>query len=166
MADAKDRYILHLEHAFAMENALVDHLASRASEVDMPDVKLRIQQHQKETMGHRETVRGILTALGREAGDAKANVQPPITPSMIGKVKTAIEAEKLDREIMKGIADYSVEHYEAGIYKGLGEMARDLGYIEHAQKFSVIKEQEEEMARYLENTLPKIVDQAFSGKAA
>ena len=157
----QERYILHLNHALAMESALVDHLDKRANEVPAQDVRQRILQHRDETIQHREAVRKIIESLHGEPTSTKANVQPPVTPGMLGKVMTALEAEKEDRLLLDSLADYSVENYEAGVYQTLAYIARNLGYAEHANRFDAIRQQEESMASFISQAAPGAVNLAF-----
>src|SRR5690348_26553 len=100
----QDRYILHLNHALAMEVALIDHLEKRAAAVPHAHVRDRLLQHRDETRAHAATVRGIIESLEGEPTSTKAVVQPPITPSMLGKVMTALESEKSDRLLSEDLA--------------------------------------------------------------
>lgn len=156
-----DRYLLHLNHALAMESALVDHLEKRAAEV--PDAKLRerILQHRDETMQHRETVRDCIHGIGGEASSSRAVVQPPIVPGLVGKMMTALESEKEDKLLTQDLADYAVEHYESALYSGLALIARNLGYPQHSARFHAIREQERAMADYIAAHQPAGIEQAF-----
>lgn len=157
----QERYILHLNHALAMESALVDHLEKRANEIPVQEVRQRILQHRDETVQHRDTVRGIIESLSGEPTSTKANIQPPVTPGMLGKVITALEAEKEDRMLLETLADYSVEHYEAGAYMALAQIARNLGHPDHASRFDTIRQQEESMAAFLGKAAPHAIDTIF-----
>ena len=156
-----DRYLLHLNHALSMEAALVDHLEERAREVEAPKIKQRIQDHRTQTMDHRDTVKGIIQSLGGQPTAAKSNVQPPITPGVVGKVREAIEAERPDQALAKALADCAVEHYEAATYLALGEIARNVNHAEHVPEFDRIRQEEEEMAQFVLNAVPEVVEQAF-----
>ncbi len=157
----KDRYLLHLNHALAMESALVDHLQQRARAVPLAAARVRLEQHHRETLEHRDRVRAIIQSLGGDPTPGKANVQPPITPGLLGKMVKALEAEKSDQALMEALADYAVENYEAGLYMALGLMAENLGLMEHIRDFDRIREQEEAMARFLSASTPELVNYAF-----
>lgn len=156
-----ERYLLHLNHALSMENALVDHLQERAREVEAPKIKQRIQDHRTQTMDHRDTVKRIIQSLGGQPTVTKSSVQPPITPGVVGKVREAIEAERADQALAKALADYAVEHFEAATYVALGEIARNLNHPEHVQEFDRIRQEEEEMAQFVLNAIPDAAEQAF-----
>lgn len=163
-----ERYILHLNHALAMEHALVDHLEKRAAAAAHPQTRQRLLQHRDETVQHRNTLREIITALQGEPTATKAVVQPPITPGIVGKVMTALESEKEDRMLMEDLADYSIEHYEAGLYSALILVARNLGYPQHASQFEIIRQQERDMADFIAHSQPAAIREAFPpvGRAA
>lgn len=156
-----DRYILHLNHALAMENALVDHLEKRAAAVPKPDVRQRLLQHRDETIQHRETVRDCIHSLAGEPTITKANVQAPITPGIVGKVMTALESEKEDKLLMEDLADFAVENYEEALYAGLSLIARNVGYPHHATRFEDIRKQERAMADFIAAHQPDGVREAF-----
>ncbi|MGH9488354.1 MAG: DUF892 family protein [Terriglobales bacterium] len=156
-----DRYILHLNHALAMESALVDHLEKRAASVSKPEVRQRLLQHRDETIQHRESVRDCIGALSGEPTPTKATVQPAIAPGLLGKVMTALESEKEDKVLMEVLADYAVEHYEEGLYSGLILIARNLGYPQHATRFESIRQQERAMADFIASHQPDAVREAF-----
>jgi ferritin-like metal-binding protein YciE len=156
-----DRYILHLNHALAMEAALVDHLEKRAQAVSNPEVRQRILQHRDETLQHRDTVQEIIKSVNGEPTTTKAVVQPPITPGILGKVMTALESEKEDRLLSEDLADFAVEHYEAGLYSALMLIARNVGYPQHASRFEIIRQQEQDMADFIESGQPTAIREAF-----
>lgn len=156
-----DRYVLHLNQALAMESALVDHLEKRAAAVPDAVVRERILLHREETMQHRETVRDCIQAVGGEPTATRAVVQSPIVPGLIGKVMTALESEKEDKLLLENLADYAVEHYEAALYGGLGLIARNVGYPQHAARFQQIREQERAMADFIAARQAPSIEQAF-----
>ena len=157
----QERYILHLNHALAMESALIDYLERRSHEVSVQDVRHQILQHRDETVRHRDTVREIIQSLGGEPTSTKANIQPPVTPGMLGKVLTALESEKEDRMLLESMADFSVAHYEAGLYQALALIARNLGFEGHAGRFDAIRQQEESMAGFISKSMPQAINTAF-----
>lgn len=157
----QDRYILHLNHALAMESALIDHLEKRAAAAPHPHVRDKLLLHREQTREHAHRVRAIIQSLSGEPTATKAVVQPPITPSMLGKVMTALESEKADHLLSEDLADYAVEHYEAALYSGLALIARNLGFPEHASQFELIRKQELEMAEFIAAGQPDAIREAF-----
>lgn len=157
----QDRYLLQLNRALAMESALVDHLEKRAQEINSPKIKERVEQHRGETIEHRETVRGVIQSLGGQPTSGKASVQSPISPGLIGTVKSALEGEKEDKALSQTLADYSVEEFEAALYLVLAQIARNLGHSDHAPLFDRIRREEQGMAEFLASCGPEVVDEAF-----
>lgn len=160
-ASEHGRYVLHLNHALAMERALVDHLEKRAAAAPHPSVRQRVLQHRDETIQHRETVREVIASLHGEPTPTKAVVQSPITAGIVGKVMTALESEKEDRVLAEDLADYAVEQYEAALYSALILIARNLGYAQHAAKFEAMRQQERAMAEFIVAGQPAAVREAF-----
>lgn len=157
----QERYILHLNHALAMESALIEHLEKRAQQVSQPAARQRIQQHRQETSGHRERLRSLAQSLGATPTTSQAGVQPPISPSLTGRFKGALEGEKEDQLLLEALADYAVENYESALYQALARMAENLGFESHIPEFEAIREEEEEMARWIAAHEPDMVDEAF-----
>ena len=157
----QDRYILHLNQALAMESALVDHLEKRAGAVPHIQVREKLLHHREQTREHAQKVRAIIQSLAGEPTATKSVVQSSITPSVLGKVMTALESEKADRLLAEDLADYAVENYEAAVYSGLANIARNLGFPEHASQFELIRKQELEMAEFIAAAQPGAIREAF-----
>ncbi|HWG36582.1 MAG TPA: DUF892 family protein [Terriglobales bacterium] len=156
-----ERYILHLNSALAMESALVDHLDERADAVTDTRARQRILQHRDETLQHRATVKDIIVELNGDPTFTKAVVQSPVTPDFVGRVMTGLESENEDRQLREDLADFALENYEAALYSSLALIARNLGYPEHVAKFEAIRNQEQDMADFIESNQPAMVRQAF-----
>ncbi|HUX65883.1 MAG TPA: DUF892 family protein [Terriglobales bacterium] len=156
-----DRYLLHLNHALAMENALLDHLEKRAAATAEPQAQQRLRRHREETAQHADSLRDIIGALGGEPTTAKAVVQSPVSAGLVGKMISALEGGKEDRQLDDGLADYAIESYEAALYSALLLIARNLGYPQHAARFDAIRQQERDLADYLAAALPAAIRQAF-----
>lgn len=156
-----DRYLLHLNHALAMENALVDHLDKRAAAVTDPQAKQRLRRHRDETVQHADSLRDIIVSLKGEPTSAKAVVQSPIAAGLVGKMMSALESGKEDRQLEESLADYAIESYEAAVYSALLLIARNLGYPQHAARFDAIRQQERDLADFLSATLPAAIRETF-----
>lgn len=157
----KDRYILHLNHALAMEAALVDHLEKRAAEARVPAVRQKRLDHRAQTVEHRDALRNLIVAMDGTPTATHASIQPPVAPGLVGKVMTALESEKEDKLLMQDLADYSVEHFEAALYRALILIARNLGYSDHAATFESIRRQELDMAEFITTQQPDSIQSAF-----
>lgn len=157
-----DRYVLHLNHALAMEAALVDHLARRAAEIDDPDIKERFEHHRQETVEHKQTVRRRIEALQADLVPSQARVQPPIV-SGVPSSSSSSPAE--DKKLMEAMADYAVESYEAAVYAALAQIARSVGHADDAPDFDRIRRQEISMASFLAECQPALVRAAFPSAA-
>lgn len=156
-----DRYTMHLNHALAMESALVGYLEKRAAAAHQPELKQRLQAHRDETVRHRETMRELILSLHAEPTPAGASVQAPIAHSLVGKMLTALESETEDRLLEDTLTLYAVEQYEEAVYSALALAARSLGYADHAARFDAIRQQERSTADFLANHLPALVREAF-----
>ncbi len=160
-----DRYVMHLNHALAMEAALVDHLEKRAAAVHQPELKQRLLAHRDESVQHRNALHDIVTSLRAEPTTAAASVQPPVATGLAGRVLAALQSEAEDRLLDDSLADYALEQYEAALYGALTQIARNLGYGAHAGRFEAIRQQERAMAEFLATHQPAIVREAFPPEA-
>ena len=159
--DEQHRYLMHLNDALAMENALVGHLEKRVKSLPSAIARQRVGQHLQETQYHRDLVKQLITALGSTPTTARSHVQAPIAPSLAGKVVDALQAEKGDVLLLDSLADFAVEKFEAAIYQTLALIARRLGHQEHAAQFDRIRQQEEAMATFLWEQQATLVNEAF-----
>jgi len=157
----QQRYVLHLNHALAMESAIVDLLEKRINDISEPELRQRFLQHRDETIRHRDTVRSIIESLGEEPTSSRVNLQSPVAPGMLGKIMTALESEKEDRLLLQALADYSLACFEVGVYLTLGRMAANLGFPEHVSRFDTIRRQEEGMTEFIKDAFQQAVNTAF-----
>jgi ferritin-like metal-binding protein YciE len=160
-----DRYVMHLNHALAMESALSGYLDKRAAAAHQPELKQRLHAHRDETVRHRESVRELIVALRGEPTLTSASVQAPITRSLAGRMLTALESEAEDRLLEDMLTLYAVERYEDALYSALALAARNLGYTDHAARFDAIRAEENSTADFLAHHLPAVVREAFPPEA-
>jgi len=71
-----------------------------------------------------------------------------------------------DELVKNGIADYATEYFEMASYKALITAAQELGDQESVRTFQEILRDEEEMANWLNQQLPTIVQETMREEAA
>jgi ferritin-like metal-binding protein YciE len=158
----KDTLIGWLNDAYALERNLENVLENHAKDAkDYPQVQTRIQQHLEETRRHAELVKGLVEQLGGSTSSVKTAM------GKVGGMFAGMSTGAFPDELVKnGLADYASEHFEIASYRALIEGARALGETEVARVCEQILRDEQEMARWLEQSLPMLVREYLGQGAA
>jgi ferritin-like metal-binding protein YciE len=159
MAHQKEILIGWLNDAFAMEKGLVQVLENHASDVkDRPEMYRKIAEHLEKTKLHAERVRDCVERLGGSTSSVKTALG-----TVSGFIHGRTTGAAPDELVKNALGDYASEHLEIASYKALIVAARALGEAEVARICEDILRDEEDMARWLEQQLPTIV-QEFLGQ--
>lgn len=159
MAHQKETLISWLNDAFAMEKGLVQVLENHASDVkDRPEMYRKIAEHLEKTKLHAERVRDCVERLGGSTSSVKT-AMGTVSGFIHGRT-TGVAPDEL---VKNALGDYASEHLEIASYKALIVAASALGEAEVARVCEDILRDEEDMARWLEQQLPTIV-QEFLGQ--
>lgn len=158
----KDLLISWLNDAYSMENGLIPVLRDHANDFrDMVEVKSRLEHHAEETQEHANMVKGCIERLGGDVSSLKSAVG-----TIMGHVSGMSNKMFGDKEIKDTLSDFSSEHMEIASYKALITAAREYGDIETANICERILASEEDMASWLDDHLPKIVQHTFTIQAS
>jgi ferritin-like metal-binding protein YciE len=153
MAQNNDLMLAWLNDAHAMENALIPILENHAGDAENhPDVRARIERHVEETRRHAELVKGCIERLGEEPSAAKTTLG-----GMVGAMQSVATGPFQDELVKNALSDYAVEHFEIAAYRALIAGARATGDEETARTCEQILRDEEDMARFLGDSLPATV---------
>ncbi len=159
MAHQKETLISWLNDAFAMEKGLVQVLENHASDVkDRPEMYRKIAEHLEKTKLHAERVRDCVERLGGSTSSVKTAMG-----TVSGFIHGRTTGAAPDELVKNALGDYAAEHMEIACYKALIVAARALGEAEVARVCEDILRDEEDMARWLDQQLPTIV-QEFLGQ--
>lgn len=149
-----------LKDAYSMEIGLVPVLENHAKDAkDNPQLRARIEQHVLETRRHADLVKGCLERLGEKPNAIKSAVG-----KVTGVVTSAITAPFEDDIVKNGLADFATENFELASYKALAHAAQRDGDMETASVCQQIMQDEKNMAMYLDQALPTVVEQAMRKK--
>lgn len=144
-----------LNDAYSIENALIHVLERHAKEAkDHPQLQTGLDDHLAQTRHHAELVAGRITALGGEPSAHKGFLDGVIAP--VQKLFSGTEDEK--GALANTISDYAAENFEIATYHALITAAEDTGDTETARVCRDILSQEQEMARWLDEQLPSLVE--------
>lgn len=157
-----DLVMAWLNNAYSMENGLVQTLQGHAKDAtDFPQIQARIQQHTEETRRHADLVRGCIQRLGGSTSGLKSGMG-----TIMGKAQGVATRPAPDSVVKNALADSAAEQLEISSYKALSAAAQDLGDQETRSVCQRILQEEEDMARFLNQNLPSLVSQTMSAMPA
>jgi len=157
-----DLVIAWLDNAYAMETGLVHTLQSHAKDAqDFPQLQAKILQHVEETRRHAGLVRACVVRLGGSTSGLKSGMA-----TAAGKVQGVAMRPAQDKVVKNTLADSSAEQMEISSYQALIAAAQDLGDQETVAMCQQILQDEEGMARFLDQQLPNVVSQTMSAMPA
>lgn len=148
----QELFVTWLNDAHAMENVVATALKDQVALAEgHPDVQGAIERHLEATHRHMEILEGCLEELGESSSGMKDTMA-----KMGGKMQSMMQAGSGDTLIKAALNDYSAEHMEIASYESLIVAANDLGHTGIASKLQGILEDEKQMARWLEEQIPKL----------
>ncbi len=157
-----DLVIAWLDNAYAMETGLVHTLQGHAKDAqDFPQLQARIQQHVEETRRHADLVRACVVRLGGSTSGLKSGMA-----TAAGKARGVAMRPAQDKVVKNALADSAAEQMEISSYQALIAAAQDLGDQETVAMCQQILQDEEGMARFLDQNLPAVVSQTMSAMPA
>ena len=153
----KDLVIAWLNDAHGMENALVQILEHQIKDAkDYPQVQAKLQQHLEQTRRHAELVKGCVENLGGKTSTMKTGMA-----TLFGQMQALSTGAAKDEMVKNALADYAAENFEIASYTALIRAAEDLNDQQTAAVCQQIRQEEEEMARWLQQNLPALVQQTL-----
>ncbi len=146
-----------LKDAYGMEMALVPVLENHARDAkDYPDFAQRIQEHADQTRHHAELVKQCLNRLGEQPSAVKS-----MLGDMTGLMQSVATGPFKDELVKNGISDYAAENFEIACYNALIAAAQELGDPETVRVCEQIRDEELEMADWLDEHLPVAVHETI-----
>ena len=153
--------IAWLNDAYAMENSMIPVLENHAKDAkDHPDIQARGQQHVDETRRHAEMVRSCIERLGESPSTLKTGLG-----SVMGTMQSVATGLFRDEVVKNFLSDYAAEHFEIASYKALIAAAQEFGDLETVRVCQEILREDEDMAHWLDQHLPVVVQQTFRQRA-
>ncbi len=152
-----DLYVSWLKDAHAMEEALIPNLENHAKDAaEYPQIQRRIQQHLEETQQHARLVRSCIERLGESPSTVKSGLG-----SIMGTMQSVATGLFRDEVVKNFLSDYAAEHFEIASYKALIAAAQEFGDLETVRVCQEILREDEDMAHWLDQHLPMVVQQTF-----
>ena len=154
MAD-KSTLVSWLNDAYAMEKSLIPILKNHAKDVeDHPSMHQRILEHAEETRRQAERVEKCLERLGTTPSTTKS-----LIGSLFGGLKAPSTGMYKDERVKIVLADFASENFEIACYEAIIRAAEDAGELEIAAICAEILDEEREMAAWVHDQLPAVVDE-------
>jgi ferritin-like metal-binding protein YciE len=154
---AGDQLVKHIDEAYAMEQGVLRMLDGMIRTTDDPQIKLDLQEHRRETEQHASRLKDRLEAHGespslvREAGG--------LIGALMKGVLDATRSEKAGRNARDA---YATEHMEIASYQLLERVATRAGDEETAAVARQNRQDEEAMARTIDQMWDKVVGLTFA----
>lgn len=162
MTDNRQSLIAWLRDAHAMEHQALKILESQASRLEhYPDLRAKADEHAQQTRRQAERLEGCLDRLGESTSSIKSGMG-----TLMGQFQ-GLSGLFVSDEVMKGsIASYTFEHFEIACYRVLIRTAEQVGEPEVARVCEDILREEQEMADWLAQHLPKLTEQYLAREAS
>lgn len=153
----KDLLIAWLNNAHGMENALIRILEHQIKDAqDYPPVQAKLEQHLEQTRRHAQMVKGCIETLGGHISTIKTGMA-----TLFGQMQALSTGSAHDVMLKNALADYAAENFEVASYTALIRTAQELGDQQTAMVCQQILQEDEEMARWLQQNLPTLVQQTL-----
>ncbi len=158
---SKERYVAWLNDAYSMEQSISKVLENHVKDAkDYPLLQTQLQKHLEKTRDHAEIIKGCIERLGESPSTIKSGMAS-ITGMMQG-MSTGMAKDEL---VKNAISDYATEHFEIASYTALIAAARDYGDADTVLACESIRRDEQEMAQWLEQRLPIIVQETLRSES-
>jgi ferritin-like metal-binding protein YciE len=151
--ELEQQLVKHIDEALAMENNVLRMLDGMIGTTDDPEIKTALERHKAETEAHATRMEKRLEAHGsspstvREAGG--------VLGALMKSVVDMARGEKAGRNARDG---YATEAMEIASYQLLERIARKAGDEETAEAARLNREDEEKMAKEIEQNWDKFAE--------
>jgi ferritin-like metal-binding protein YciE len=151
----KDTLSTWLKDAYAMEQGIVEILEKQIGQFDdMPEAQAKIRQHLELTKDQAERVRECVEMLGDDVSHVKSGMA-----NVLGAVQGVSTAMADDKMVKNAMGDYAIEYFEIASYQVIVTAAREIGHEDVATICEGIILEEQDMADWLEESLPMVTRQ-------
>ena len=151
----KDKFVLYLNTALAIENAALERLELRIQQTILEDAKQQLQHHLEETREQQDRLRQLIIKLGSTPTEDKAKLPISSPPKSIVKtMENAMMSSSAERELMETIQDTIIENAEVTGYTILLQMAVKINVPDAIPALRQNLNEEEEMFGWLRANSP------------
>lgn len=162
MANSPNEQLLSwLNDAYSMEQSITQVLENHVKDAKSnPRLQQRLEQHLDETKNHAQLVKGLIEGLGGNISTIKSGMA-----GMMGRMQGMSTGMAGDELVKDSLSDFSTEQFEIASYKALIAAAQQLNAPNVVQTCQRIIQDEESMARFLEQSLPIVVQETLAQQA-
>lgn len=155
--DHKKKLVEWLTTAHALETKIIEVLGYHEGDAEeYIDIQGKIREHKEKTKKHAEMVEACLKQLGEDTSKIK-DASSKVTGNLIGLSSDFMK----DKVYANALAQFATENTELFLYKTIKEAAKKLDHREIASMCDKIIKEEEEMAKWLEDNISKLVDRVI-----
>lgn len=156
----KDVLLAWLNDTYAMERRQVEILTRHAREAGrLAPLQQKLQEHVEITRRHADTLSDCIAQLG--------GTEPPaMAPDQQASPEAGSRDDLGDELVRLTMDEYASESFEIIRYKALMEAAGASGHNDLVPVFEEIMGDEEDMAAWLEQNLPLVIEDYLMQKAA
>ena len=158
----REQIISWLNDAYAMENALIPILEIYAKDFkDYPAAQARFSQHVEATRRHADLDKQLIDHLGGTISTVKAGIA-----TFLGATQSVLTALTGDELVKDAIGAFGTENFERASYDALIAAGRLIGDQEIVRICDSIRRDEEDMANWIAQQIPGLVDETLQEKLA
>src|SRR5581483_12274454 len=121
-----------------------------------PQVQSKLEQHLEQTRRHAQLVEGCVEALGSHTSGMKTGMA-----RLLGQMQAVSTGPAQDEMMKNALADYAAENFEVASYTALVDAATVLGEQRVAQVCQQILQEDQEMARWLQQNIPSLTERTL-----
>ena len=166
------KLVEHFNEMLSAENAGVDYLQARIDQTPILTAKQRMEQHLAEARAQQDKLRQLISRLGGEPTDSKADLpilKPPATSMIKKTVKDTVKSMTggtdnpvpEEMELLRTKQDLIIENAEIVAYDMLIQICQRSNF-EYA--IPILKQnlsEEESMANWIKTNTPTMLDQLW-----
>ena len=159
--DRKDLFVSWLNDAYSMQQSITQVLENHVKDAkDHPQLQAKLQEHLDQTRHHADLVKDCLQRLGESPSAFKSTMA-----NVMGKIQGISTGAAKDELVKDSILDYATEYFEIASYRDLIVAGQELGYQECVDSFKEILREEENMASWLQQQSPMLVQETLQQAA-
>ena len=166
------KVVEHLNEMLSAENAAIDRIESRIDQTPMESAKQRLKQHLEETRGHQDRLQQLISRLGEQPTDSKADLpilKPPSTSMIKKTVKDTVKSMTggsdnpmpEEMELMRTKQDLIIENAEIVAYDMLIQICQRSSLDDAIPTLKQNLSEEESMANWIKTNTPTMLDQLW-----
>ena len=150
--DAQEIFITGLRNAHAMETQAREMMERQAERLDnYPDVRARVEEHLRETVGQIQRIDRLLASAGESSSALK-----DATQSFMGNMAAMAHTVMPDEILKNTFANNAFEHFEIAAYKSLMSLADISGASSAIPLLEASLKEEEAMAAWIDQHIDSV----------